>query len=213
MKKIWKYYGIPFLVILFLLNFFPIGKKDPVEEMDIYLVSNDIHVGIVLPKTNKVYDWTNFLIKDNFPEDIQDMSWIQFGWGDKRFYFEMPTMDQFSLELALDALFLPDPAVMHVELLPVRPEPSSYVRRVRISYSTYRKMVDEIKSWFILRNHRPILIRGKGFSWNDQFFEARGSYSLLKTCNAWTSDIFAASDLRHPLWSPTKYGMEFLWNP
>lgn len=202
-----------FFCLIFSLNFIPVGKEDPVKEMDIYLVSNDIHVGIVLPKANRVYDWRPFLLEGNFPIGFENMKWIQFGWGDKRFYFEMPTADDFSLSLALDALFLPDSAVMHVEMLPTEPVPSHYVRRVRISYATYRKIVDEIKTWFILRNGKPVLIPGKGYADYDQFFEARGSYSLLKTCNAWTADIFASAGLRHPLWSPTKYGMEFFWNP
>lgn len=198
-------------MIIPITTFTPVGEKDPSPEMDIYLISNEIHVGVVVPLSNKVFNWEPFIINEYFSDLAQEMQWVEFGWGDRRFYFEMPTWDHFTLGLAADALFLPDPAVMHVGLI-LPPSSSSNVRRVRISFKTYEMMVKVIQSWFVLKNGKPILIPGKGYSPLDNFFEAHGSYSIIKTCNTWTSDIFAESGLRHPLWSPTKYGLEYIWN-
>lgn len=195
------------------LTFIPVGQKDVKQEMEIYLVSNDIHVGIMLPVTNKIFDWRPFVINDYFkPEIAQEVDWIEFGWGDRRFYFEMPTWEHFTLGLAADALFIPDPAVMHVGLMGGTPLTSEYLRRVRISFKTYEKIVAAVRSSFALKNQKPILIPNRGYDVDDNFFEAHGSYSLIRTCNVWTSDIFASAGLRHPLWSPTKYGMELLWD-
>lgn len=212
MKKFALTVFIIMLMILPGMTFIPIGEKDSQPEMDIYLVSNAIHVGIILPLANEVMDWKPFLVNNFFPKIPEGAQWIEFGWGDRRFYFEMPTWEQFTLGLAADALFWPDPAVMHVEVLGRQPTPSSYVRRVRISFSTYQKMVAATKSWFVLKNNHPILIADKGYGEYDNFFEARGSYSLIRTCNVWTSEIFAESGLLHPLWAPTKHGLEMLWD-
>lgn len=188
-------------IILPLLTFIPVGSFDKSDEVEIYLISNDIHVGIVLPAK----EWQEF-----FP--YHDSEWIEFGWGDRRFYFEMPTWEQFTFGLAADALFIPDPAVMHVEFLNYQPSGSeTYIRKVKISKKTYAKIVEAVKKWFVLKNGNPILIPGRGYTSRDHFFEAHGSYSIIKTCNQWTSDVFADAGLRHPLWSPTKYGMEFIY--
>lgn len=201
------------LSVLFLLflSFAPFGRKDNSRDVDIFLISNDIHVGIALPVTNAIYDWKPFVVNEHFPSP-ETVKWIHFGWGDRQFYFEIPTWEHFTLKLAFDALFIPDQAVMHVEVLRLTPDQSSdYVRKISISFETYQKLVHAIKSWFILQNETPVIIPGKGYSPEDQFFEARGSYSLLKTCNIWTSDIFKEAGLAHPLWSPTKHGMEYIW--
>lgn len=201
-------FSIAVIFLLVLPTFIPLGEYDSKEDMEIFLVSNDIHIGLAVPVENPVYDWRTFFKLDIPPEKID---WIEFGWGDRRFYFEMPTWEQFTLGIAADALFIPDPAVMHVEFLTISPENYKNSIRIRLSFSTYQKMVDAIRSWFVLKDGQPILIPGKGYGKMDNFYEAKESYSILKTCNNWTSDILASAGLKHPLWSPTKYGLELIW--
>lgn len=204
---------VMFIIVISLLTsltFLSSGEIDRDPEMDIYLIANEIHIGIVLPRKNAVYDWNTFIVDNYFPDPSLDLDWIEFGWGDRRFYFEMPTWDHFTWQLAADALFLPDPAVMHVGLMNISDYPNS-VTKVRINYKTYQKIISAVKESIVIKNGRPILLHGKGYSPQDNFFEAHGSYSLLRTCNVWTADIFKAAGLKHPLWSPTKYGMERLW--
>jgi hypothetical protein len=73
---------ILFLIFLFLgtLTFFPVGKRDPDLEMDIYLVSNDIHFGAMLPIKNDVFDWIRFIKNKDFDSAVA--SWIQIGRSD-----------------------------------------------------------------------------------------------------------------------------------
>lgn len=195
------------LALLPLLSLITFGEKPDSGEMDIYLISNEIHVGIAVPKKNEIFDWETFL-----PEKIGHSDWVEFGWGDRRFYFEMPTWEQFSLELAADALFIPDPAVMHVEHLLYSPDvKEEHIRKISVSKETYQKLITELKSWFVLKNGEPILIKGKGYGPNDFFYEAKGSYSLVKTCNQWTADVLREAGLKHPLWSPTRYGIERIY--
>lgn len=198
--------------IVLTTTFIPLGEIDTEPQMDIYLTSNEIHIGIVVPVANQVMDWNQFLEIGYFTPEARGLQWVEFGWGDRRFYFEMPDWDHFTMGLAADALFLPDPAVMHVNFLESHPTQYRDMRKVKISYKTYQKMVQAIQSEFILEKNKPILIPGKGYSGLDNFFEGRGSYSIIRTCNVWTSDIFARSGLKHPLWSPTKYGLEFIWD-
>lgn len=205
--------GFSVLVLLLLsTTFIPLGEKDSNPEMEIYLISNSIHIGIIVPAKNQAFDWRTTFNPKDFYGEVWDKEWIEFGWGDRQFYFEMPTWDHFTLRLAFDALLLPDPAVMHVEFLDRHPSQYEGVRVVKVSYKTYEKLAASIKSWMVTQNGRAVLIRGKSYNGNDNFYEARGSYSIIKTCNVWTAGIFAEAGLKHPVWSPTKYGMEFIWD-
>lgn len=201
-----------FLLLLFLIvlatTFIPLGSVDAQKEMEIYLLSNEIHTDIVVPTKNDVFDWETFLNTNDFKARSE---WIEFGWGDRQFYFEMPTWDKFTWRLAFDALFLPDPAVMHVNYLNGHPRDYKSARRILISFETYLKLVKSIQKSFKLKEGKPILIPNQGYSSSDNFYEAHGSFSLIRTCNVWTSDILAEVGLKHPLWSATKYGLEFIW--
>lgn len=203
-----KYLALLVFIIL-TLTFIPIGSLDPKPEMDIYLLSNEIHTDIVVPVRNQVFDWETFLNPLEFAS--RPAEWIEIGWGDRQFYFEMPTWDKFTMKLALDALLLPDPAVMHVNYLDSHPKNYTSARKVTISYATYEKLVKALKESFFLKDGKPIVLSGKSYSSTDNFYEAHGSFSLIRTCNVWTSEVFGKAGLKRPLWSPTKYGLEFLY--
>lgn len=186
------------------------GSDDPNPEMEIYLLSNEIHTDIVVPVKNEVYNWENFLNAQDFKQ--RPGEWIEIGWGDRQFYFEMPTWDKFTLKLAFDALFIPDPAIIHVNYLDSHPKNYPSHKRINISKETYKKLVTELKKRFLLNKGAPILIPGKGYSPTDNFYESYGSFSLLRTCNMWTSEVLGEVGLKHPIWSPTKYGIEYIYS-
>ncbi|MFP5387641.1 MAG: DUF2459 domain-containing protein, partial [Bacteriovoracia bacterium] len=124
----------------------------------------------------------------------------------------VPTWDEFTVGIMLDALFLPGPGAMHVNYLDDHPEAYKSVRKINVSSETYTKLVAAIKGSFILKEGRPVVIKGRGYFDSDNFYEAHGQFSVIKTCNEWTSDMLDKADLPHPLWSPSKVGIEFTWD-
>ena len=85
--------------------------------IDILLVSNGYHSGLVLPRAS---------IASLASEQEQGAlaavarrfaayEWVEVGWGEARFYREVPTIDQLNWRLALSALFgSNNEAVLHV---------------------------------------------------------------------------------------------------
>jgi len=199
-----------FFVLIFLgLSLIPIGSHDPEPEMEIFLISNEIHTDLVFPIKNDVFDWESFFDPNDFKE--RPSEWIEIGWGDRQFYFEMPTWDKFTLALARDALFVPGEAVIHINYLDSHPDNYLSHRKVKISKSTYKKLVERVKREFKLKDDKPIIVSGQRYGMTDNFYESHGNFSLIKTCNVWTGDILGEADLKRPIWSPTKYGLEFIY--
>lgn len=199
--------SIVFLSLIVLPTFIIIGSKEEAPDMELYLLSNDVHVGLVLPLKNEVVDWSEFFDLSNFQDTGE---WFQLGWGDQRFYFDVPTWDNLTIGIAIDALLLPGTPVIHVDFL-LDPPRELETKVVKISHEKYRKLVEEIKSRFIVEGKRPILITGKGYSTTDNFYRAEGTYSVFRTCNNWTAELLGHVGLRRPLWSPAKYGLLFAY--
>ena len=197
------------MTVTVLPTFITLGEYKSSSDATIYLISNEIHTDIVVPVRNEFFDWEQFYD----PADFQTRSgqWLQVGWGDREFYMKVPTWNEFKISIALDALFLPGPGAMHINYLRAHPEDYKNVKMIRVSAETYKKLVTAIRDSFVMKDGRPVLIKGKGYFASDNFYEAHGSFSLFKTCNEWTSDILAKADLPHPLWSPSKVGIEYIW--
>lgn len=203
-----------FIIVLLLAllivvpTFIPVGNKASEGPITIYLISNEIHTDLVLPVRNEVIDWETFWDPADFKS--RPSAWVEIGWGDKEFYQEVATWNEFTYGVAFRALFLPGEAAMHVNYVEGNPEFYPASARLQISVETYRKLVKAIRKEFKTSNAKPVLI-GKGYGETDKFYAAHGSFSVFNTCNVWTSNMLAAAGLKHPLWSPTKYGLEFIW--
>jgi uncharacterized protein (TIGR02117 family) len=202
------------ILALIIPTFIPLGEKRPYPpEVEIFLVSNDIHIEFILPARNEVFNWQQFTGMEHFALSEADAKWIELGWGDRRFYFEMPTWEDFTIKLALNALFIPGPSVMHVGYEHRHPSLRGNVRRIVVSKSAYKQLVQNIIKSFQIQDQGPVLVRGKGYTENDNFYEAKGNYSIFRTCNVWTAQMLGSIGLKRPLWSPTKYGLEWMWQP
>ncbi len=208
MKSLKILFGLLALVSLIALpSFIIIGSDDPLPEVEVFLLSNDVHVGLVLPLKNELVDWSEFFDLEDFKTHGE---WFQLGWGDRTFYFEVPEWDDLTVMKAIDALLLPGEPVIHVDFLQSHPERLGGLS-VKMSQEKYLALSREIRSRFIRKNNQPVLISSKAYGTSDNFYEAHGTYSLIRTCNNWTSELLGSQGLRRPLWSPMKYGLLYTY--
>lgn len=200
--------GFFFLLTIFILpTFIVVGTDDQDPEVELFLLANDVHVGLVLPLKNEDVNWSEFL---DFSEFETLGEWFQLGWGDRTFYFEVPQWEDLTLPKAIDALLLPGEPVIHVDFLRSHPiSLGSY--SLKISRKNYRALAQVIRERFVTQDKGPVKIPNKSYGSTDNFYEAHGTYSLLRTCNNWTAELLASQGLRRPLWSPMKYGLIFAY--
>lgn len=181
------------------------GWAQPASGVRIYVESNGIHTGLVLPMTVEGVDWRDLLK----PEDLRDpryatYSHVSIGWGERTFYLETPTWADVSLKTVAAAAIGSDRTVMHVDHVPeprVGPDSDEDVRVIVLRPEEYRRLADFIRASF--RNEagqRPA--HQYGYADYDSFYDANGHYNAITTCNSWTGNALRHAGVRIGAWTP-----------
>lgn len=185
---------------------------DPLEgTIDVYLVSNGVHVDVLVPASRPEQDWRAWL-----PEEA-GLPWsplLAFGWGERNFYLNVPEWGDLTPGVALRAVFLPSRTAMHVSAWSGRPSEHDQVHLLRLTPEAYADLVAYIRSGFELDDsNRPILLDHPGYRGaNDppnRFFAGRGSYSMLRTCNTWSNGAVRAMGKTAARWTPFERGARY----
>jgi uncharacterized protein (TIGR02117 family) len=174
----------------------------PAHGVPLCVRSNGIHADFVVPAAHETMDWRTRHPPAHFPRLDRAPGYIAFGWGDRGFYLDTPTWADLKLGTALKAVSGLGEAAMHVEYVD-RPARGDRVACTRITEEQYGALARYIQGSF---NHgegaAPIRIEAPGYGPADAFYEAKGAYSLLFTCNEWLRRGLSESGIRAPAWSP-----------
>ena len=177
------------------------GWRAPETGVRIYVESNGIHTGLVVPMVTEGVDWHDLLR----PEDVRDpryaaYSHVSIGWGERTFYLETPTWGDVRLKTVAAAAIGSDRTVMHVDHVP-EPRVDEDVRAITLRPEEYRRLADFIHMSFKKEGgHRPV--HQYGYYAYDSFYDAHGHYSAVTTCNAWTGDALRHAGVRVGAWTP-----------
>ncbi|MEZ6017923.1 MAG: TIGR02117 family protein [Planctomycetota bacterium] len=184
----------------------PVNRgADPLEgTIDIYLVSNGVHVDLWLPAQDPARDWPAWFEGDLW---VPSTGYVGLGWGDRGFFLDTPTWDDLTVGTALHAVFWPSATAMHVTPYSGPPAESDDVHLLRVSSEAYARLVDFLDRSFARdAAGRPKRIDHPGYYGSDRFFEGSGSYHLFRTCNVWTNDAVKALGKEAGLWTPFEGG-------
>lgn len=171
--------------------------KPPAQGVRILVEDNGIHTGLVLPVRAAGIDWSR-----DFPaSDIADpryagFDWVAIGWGDRAFYVETPTWGDVHPLTVLRAATGSTRTVLHVEHVdepPLAPD----TREIMLSEEQYRRLVAYIRA-----TRGPGGKVAGGYDVNDVFYDGRGSYNAIRTCNEWTGGALRAAGVRIGAWTP-----------
>jgi uncharacterized protein (TIGR02117 family) len=166
-------------------------------EFEICVEDVGIHTNIILPIKNEAFDWDKHL---SLRELGKSYRYLSFGWGDRLFYIQTPTSADFKLSNALDALLTPGPSVMYVQGITNLSE-TAPIKCVKLNRQDYLSLVKYVQDSFQLDNRKQAIFAANGYNANGSFYEAKGTYSIFKTCNVWTGEALRSADLNTPLWT------------
>jgi uncharacterized protein (TIGR02117 family) len=213
-KIIHRVFRLLKLVLIFLISIvalyfvsaliFSVIKTHPPKlncqaEKEIFITTNGVHLDIVLPVVNIGYEFLNKF------EILPGTKYVSFGWGDKEFYINTPEWKDLTFKTAFNALFLKSESAMHVTFYPN-------------FYSSWRtlklcdKQLDILNSYieesFLETNRGKFQkIAVPGYFEYDAFYEAKGSFSLFKTCNVWVNLALKEAGVETSVWSPFDFGV------
>lgn len=178
-------------------DFRPVADGIPVG-----LTSNGVHANLVLPIVSDRIDWTTVFPPEDFPAYPWGASTISFGWGSREFYLNTPTWAELEPETAAAAVLGFGGAALQVAYWPAWTPGEDYVE-TRVSPAAYDALVRHILATLAPdAAGRPQRIAGSGYHGNDGFYEARGRYSPVVTCNEWVRRGLVQAGIRTALWSP-----------
>ncbi len=174
-----------------------------------YVRSNGMHTDVVFPVQSIERDWTNLFPIDLYEGVDNSFNYLAIGWGDKGFYLDTPTWADLKVSTALKATVGASGSAMHIVYLPSPPSTADgYGKQLKISREQYRKMLGYIDDAFVKDNSgNIILIKHPDYDINDNYYEAKGSYSLFKTCNVWTSKCLKTGGIQNGFWTPAAAGV------
>lgn len=183
------------------------GWREARAGVRIYVEDNGIHTGIVMPVRAGGIDLSDLAR----PGDLRDPrygahGWRAFGWGDRDFYLGTPTWADVNPLTVLNAAIGSGSTMMHVEFVG-QPRAGGAVRSVMLSVGEYRRLAAFVRASFAGRGGTV-----RGYGAHDAFYPARGGYSAVRTCNAWTGEALRAAGVRMGAWTPFP-GSVMAWLP
>ncbi|WP_144281219.1 TIGR02117 family protein [Chryseobacterium echinoideorum] len=194
----------------YLLPFIEVSEKEDGEakEIPIYIYTNGVHTDIVMPVKNDIHDWSSKIPFSDTKSGKTDYQFVGIGWGDKGFYLDTPTWADLKFSTAVKAAFWMSESAMHCSFYRIMTEADD-CKKIMISHDQYMKLVDFVDAKFDkdgLGNY--ILIPTDAvYGDNDAFYDAKGRYSFLNTCNTWANDALKAAGQKAAFWTPSDYGI------
>lgn len=186
------------------LSSVPVAKEaGHKEDMLIYIIHNGAHTDIVMPVRSGIIDWSEHLpYADTRGKDSSSSPLIGMGWGDKGFYLETETWSDLKVSVALKAAFGSGNTAMHTTYYRSM-VPGDRCRAIGIGQQQYQKLVHFVLASFKTDDNGRFsyIDTDKQYGSNDAFYDAKGSYNMLYTCNTWANDALKAAGLRACYWT------------
>lgn len=198
-----------YLLFAWLLPFWKVNTSfiNAKNGVEIYVQSNGVHTDIIMPTQTKQMKWDVILPYSDFKNVNSTYQYVSIGWGDKGFYLDTPTWDDLTFSTAFKAAFGLGTTAMHVSYQYRTPKQDASCKKIVVTEKQYQKLVAVILNSFELKEGKPIWINHSGYTQQDCFYEANGSYSMFKTCNVWTGNCLSAAEVKIGIWTPLESGV------
>ena len=181
--------------------------NDP-KIVEAYIMTNGVHTDLVLPVKSKYIDWSQKLPIENTKGKDPDQNFIAFGWGDKGFYLDTPTWAELKFSTAFKAAFWLGESAVHATFYQQLKEGED-CKKINLSTEQYQKLIKYVDDAFEKdASGNYIFVKTNAvYDKNDAFYEAKGSYSFLFTCNTWANDGLKISGQKAAFWTATDKGI------
>jgi uncharacterized protein (TIGR02117 family) len=168
--------------------------------IEVFVVNHGYHAGIIVPRAAlaEAASRRGLAALGYLAVRFADFDRLEIGWGDERFYREVPTVQSLTVALALRALFRPGNAsVLHVVGVGADPRATfgnSDLVRIDLSEAGFARLADRLDASFARgEGGGPPLELGRGLYGTSLFFRANGTFHLFNVCNHWLAGLLDAA--------------------
>ena len=219
MKKYLKFIFYPILSIIAFILIYALsayvlsritvdGETNTSQDVTIYILTNGVHTDIVVPVKNSQIDWRKEIKYSNTVLKDTTMNYLAMGWGDKGFYLETPEWADLTIRVAFKAAFALGNTAIHATFHKKMTE-SEFCKKIIISKAQYARLIEYIDGSFQKNasGHNINIKTNANYGDFDAFYEAKGSYSMLHTCNTWANNALKVSGQKACLWTAFDTGI------
>jgi len=185
--------------------------KSPDDGIELFIETNGLHTGIIMPMRSDVHDWGKFIRPEHLDSPTLYGSHILVGWGHEGVYRNTEHWEDLRFKDAASAIFGSDDVLLHIYHLSYPQAYPHYRRSFKVSEAEYRLIVKAVEERFILDEEGQPL-PSSGYGAGDLFYQAHGHYDAFYTCNNWTNDVLRRAGIRTGIWTPFQGGV-MRWFP
>lgn len=183
------------------------------NELTVYVITNGTHTDLVLPVRTTQIDWTQKIRHEHTTAADSSFGWIGIGWGDKGFYLEISTWGDLTPRIAVCAAFGLSTSAIHATYYRQMREGED-CRKINMSTAQYVRLVKYVTDSFSLTDNGCLIKIDTDAVYGryDAFYEAKGRYSLLHTCNTWTNNALKSCGKRACWWTAFDKGIFYQYD-
>lgn len=197
---------ILYVISVFVFTYIPCNtdfEASSNRTIEIYIVSNGVHTDLLLPTDNTQFLDSCLLAYQNSNKNTPQ--YIAYGWGDKGFYLDTPTWADLKFSTAFKATTGLSNTAMHITLYQNKPKVDTQnVFKIMINANQLEKLREYVATDFDVENNKLKYINCCWYykDKRDAFYDAKGTYSLFKTCNVWTNNGLKYAGIKTAIWAP-----------
>lgn len=212
LKTIGAVLGIVVLYCLFALALpliqVPEEKTSDPKTVETYILTNGVHTDLVVPIKTAYMDWSQEIPFENTLSKRNDFKYLSVGWGDKGFYLDTPTWADLKFSTAFRAAFWLSESAMHCTFYD-KMTLGKDCKKIMMTPEQYARLTAFIKEKFDRdARGKVVFINTKSvYGKNDAFYDAKGRYSFLETCNTWSNEGLKKAGQKAALWTASDFGI------
>ena len=199
-----------YLLGVLLIPYIPVSAEKVTEPKTItaYILTNGVHTDIVMPIKSAEMDWSKKIPFENTLSKSTNNKYLSIGWGDKGFYLDTPTWAELKFSTAFKAAFWLGESAMHCTFYKTMME-SEDCKKIELTQAQYLELIAFVEDKFDYdASGKVMLIKTDAiYGDNDAFYDAKGSYNFLDTCNTWTNRGLKEAGQKAALWTATDFGI------
>jgi uncharacterized protein (TIGR02117 family) len=126
------------------------------------------------------------------------------GWGHGAVYRNTKTWKNVRSGDIGSAVVGSDYTTLHIYHL-INPQPTRIRKQFRVSEAQYRHMVQDVRATFKMTGGKSKA--NPAYGRNNLFYDSKGRYSAIMTCNEWTGGVLRRAGVRIGVWTPMPGGV------